>query len=55
MGEVKMKARLKHVQGDHPIFQYIDKYIGDQVDVDELVAELKRLNYENIKVDGKEI
>ena len=47
--------RLIHIQADHPIFQYIDKYHHDMDEVNKLVTELKRLNYENIKIDGKEI
>ena len=47
--------RLIHVQGDHPIFAYVDKYMWNKEEVDELVKELQRLNYENIKVNGKEV
>lgn len=47
--------KLIHVQGDHPIFAYVDKYLWNPKEVDKLVKELQRLNYENIKIDGKEI
>jgi hypothetical protein len=47
--------RLIHVQGDHPIFAYVDKYLWNPDDVKKLVEELQSYNYENIKVDGKEI
>jgi len=50
-----MIKKLIHVQGDHPTFMRIDKYLSDDNDVQKLVEELTHYNYENIKVDGKEI
>ncbi len=47
--------KLIHVQGDHPVLARVDKYLWNQDDVDELVKELQKYNYENIKVDGKEV
>lgn len=48
-------TQLIHVRGDHPIFAYVDKYLSSQTEVNELVTELKRLNYENILINGKEL
>ena len=50
-----MKKRLTHIQGDHPVFMRIDKYLSDQKEIEELVEDLKKFNYENIKINGEEI
>lgn len=47
--------KLSHIQGDHPILRRIDKYMSEQEQIDELITEMKRLNYENIKIDKKEV
>jgi len=53
---------LYDVHGDHPVLKRIDELQLTEVDKNDLVAELKRLSYENIEVnkdiyfeDGDEI
>lgn len=48
-----MIKKLIHVQGDHPTFARIDKYMSDENSVKKLIEELQKFNYENIKINGK--
>lgn len=50
-----MIEKLTHVQGDHPTFMRIDKYLSDKKEIKELVENLKKFKYENIKINGEEI
>jgi len=43
------------VQGDHVIFRRIDESFDDINEASKLIGELIEYNYENIKLNGKEI
>ena len=52
---MKTKTKQFLVQGDHPIFRRIDDHCKNLKEANLLIKELKYFNYENIKLNGKEI
>jgi hypothetical protein len=51
-----MKKQEKHlVEGDHPTFRRIYDFCKSGKEAKALIKELKHFNYENIKLNGKEI
>ena len=42
---------LYDVHGDHPIFKRVDELQLNEVEKNDIVAELKKLNYDNIEIN----